>query len=140
MNANRAAEEAEPTVPADLHQALAAAPLADGQWRKLTPIARRDFISWIAAARQPATHARRIEKACSMLAAGKRRPCCYSIVSLDLHLALKATPQAKAQWSELTPDERRDFIAWMDSAKQPEEHERRIAKACAMLAGGKRCP
>ena len=36
------------------------------------------------------------------LAAGKRRPCCYSIVSLDLHLAVKGTPTAKAQWSDLT--------------------------------------
>ena len=72
-----------------------------------------------------------------MLAAGKRRPCCYSIVSLNLHLALKATPMAKAQWSDLTPIERRDFISWMDSAKEPEAHRRRIEKACAMLAAGK---
>src|SRR5438105_9837484 len=75
-----------------------------------------------------------------MLAAGKRRPCCYSIVSLDLHLALKATPMAKAQWRDLTSIERRDFISWMDSAKQPEAHRRRIEKACVMLAAGKRRP
>jgi len=75
-----------------------------------------------------------------MLAAGKRRPCCYSIVSFDLFTALKASPKAKAQWSELTPIERRDFISWMDSAKEPEAHRRRIEKACAMLAAGKRRP
>jgi uncharacterized protein YdeI (YjbR/CyaY-like superfamily) len=75
-----------------------------------------------------------------MLAAGKRRPCCYSIVLLDLHLALKATPKAKAQWSDLTPIERRDFISWMDSAKEPEAHRRRIEKAYVMLAAGKRRP
>ena len=75
-----------------------------------------------------------------MLAAGKRRPCCYSIVSLDLHLALKAAPKAKTQWSDLTSIERRDFISWMDSAKQPEAHKRRIEKACSMLAAGKRRP
>ena len=73
-----------------------------------------------------------------MLAAGKRRPCCYSIVSLDLHLALKASPSAKAQWSELAPDERRDFIAWMDEAKEKSAHKMRIEKACALLAAGKR--
>ena len=58
----------------------------------------------------------------------------------DLRKALAATPRAKAQWSDLTPIERRDFISWMDSAKQPEAHKRRIEKACAMLAAGKRRP
>ena len=98
-------------VPTDLRKALAATPKAKAKWSDLTSIARRDFISWIDSAKQPETRRRRIARACSMLAAGKRRPCCYSIVSLDLHLALKATPMAKAQWSDLTPIERRDFIS-----------------------------
>ena len=140
MNPKPADEESEPRVPTDLGKALAAAPKAKAQWRDLTPIARRDFISWIDSAKQPETRRRRIERACSMLAAGKRRPCCFTIVSLDLHLALKATPLAKAQWSDLTPIERRDFISWMDSAKEREAHRRRIEKACAMLAAGKRRP
>jgi uncharacterized protein YdeI (YjbR/CyaY-like superfamily) len=76
-----------------------------------------------------------------MLAAGKRRPCCYTIVSFDLFTALKANPKAKTQWSELTSIGRRDFISWMDSAKQkPEAHKRRIEQACALLAAGKRRP
>ena len=58
----------------------------------------------------------------------------------DLRKALAATPMAKAQWSDLTPIERRDFISWMDSAKGPEAYKRRIEKACAMLAAGKRRP
>ena|SRR5438105_1173042 len=127
-------------VPTDLRKALAAAPKVKAKWSDLTPIARRDFISWIDSAKQPETRRRRIERAGSMLAAGKRRPCCYSIVSLDLHLALKATPKAKAQWSDLTPIERRDFISWMDSVKEPEPHKCRIEKACMMLAAGKRRP
>jgi uncharacterized protein YdeI (YjbR/CyaY-like superfamily) len=139
-NPKPAGEDSEPRVPTELRTALAAAPKAKAQWRDLTPIARRDFVSWIDAAKQPETRKRRIERACSTLAAGKRRPCCYSIVSLDLHLALKATPTAKAQWSDLTSIERRDLISWMDSAKQPEAHKRRIAKACVMLAAGKRRP
>jgi len=138
MNPKPAGEELR--VPTDLHKALAATPMAETQWRDLTPIARRDFISWIDSAKQPETRRRRIERACSMLAAGKRRPCCYSIVSLDLHLALKAAPMAKAQWSDLTPIERRDFISWMDSVKEPERHRRRIEKACVMLAARKRRP
>ena len=140
MNPKPAGEESEPRVPTDLRKALAATPMARAQWGDLTPIARRDFISWIDSAKQPETRRRRIERACSMLAAGKRRPCCYTIVSLDLHLALKAAPKAKAKWSDLTSIERRDFIGWMDSAKQPEAHKRRIEKACSMLAAGKRRP
>src|SRR5216117_1439296 len=140
MNPKPAGEQSEPRVPTDLRKALAATPMAMAQWRDLTPIARRDFISWIDSAKQSETRRRRIERACSMLAAGKRRPCCYSIVSLDLHLALKATPMAKAQWSDLTSTERRDYISWMDSAKEPAPHRRRIEKACVMLAAGKRRP
>ncbi len=130
----------EPRVPTDLGKALAAAPKAKALWKDLTPIARRDFISWIDSAKQEETRRRRIERACSMLAAGKRRPCCYTIVSFNLYTALKSTPKAKAQWSDLTPIERRDFISWMDSDKQPVAHKRRIEKACSMLASGKRRP
>jgi uncharacterized protein YdeI (YjbR/CyaY-like superfamily) len=135
-----AGKESEPKVPAELRKALAATQKAKAQWSDLTPIARRDFISWIDSAKQPETRYRRIERACSMLADGKRRPCCYSIVSFDLYTALAAAPGAKAQWSTLTPIERRDFISWMDSAKQSEAHKRRIEKACELLAGGKRRP
>jgi len=140
MNPKPTGEESEPRVPTDLHKALAATAVAKAQWRNLTSIARRDFISWIDSAKQSETRRRRIKKACSMLAAGKRRPCCYSIVSFNLYTALAATPMAKAQWRDLTPIERRDFISWMDSAKQPETHRRRIEKACVMLAAGKRRP
>jgi uncharacterized protein YdeI (YjbR/CyaY-like superfamily) len=131
----------EPNLPTDLRKALAADPVAKTKWKDLTPIARRDFVSWLDAAKQPETRKRRIEKACSMLVAGKRRPCCYSIVSFNLYTALATVPKAKAQWGDLTPVERRDFIAWMDSARQqPEMHKRRIEKACAMLATGRRSP
>jgi uncharacterized protein YdeI (YjbR/CyaY-like superfamily) len=140
MNRKPAGEEPEPRVPTALRKALAAALKAKAQWKDLTPIARRDFVSWIESAKQPETRKRRIERACSMLAEGKRRPCCYSIVSFNLFTALAAAPRAKAQWSDLTPIERRDFISWMDSAKQPEKHKRRIEEACAMLAAGKRRP
>src|SRR5207237_4942529 len=120
MNPKPAGEESEPRVPTDLCKALAATPMAKAQWRDLTPIARRDFISWMDSAKQPETRRRRIEKACSMLMAGKRRPCCYSIVSFNLYTVLAATPRAKAQWSELRPVERREFIRWQDSDKQTE--------------------
>jgi uncharacterized protein YdeI (YjbR/CyaY-like superfamily) len=125
---------------ADLRKALAAAPKANAQWSDLTPIARRDFLNWIDSAKQPETRKRRIERTCDMLATGKRRPCCYAIVPFTLYKALKAAPKAKAQWSELTPDARRDFIGWIDSAKQPETRNLRIGKTCALLAAGERAP
>jgi len=72
-----AAEEPEPTVPADLQKALAAAPKARALWSNITPISRRDWIHWITSAKQRETRARRIKNACLMLAAGKRRVCCF---------------------------------------------------------------
>ena len=73
-----AAEEPEPEVPAELRKALAAgAPKARKLWSDITPIARRDWIQWITSAKQPETRLRRIKNACSMLAADKRRPCCF---------------------------------------------------------------
>ena len=71
--------EAEPEVraPIELRNALAAAPRAQALWAQITPLARRDWILWITSARQPKTRLSRIEKACSMLASGKRRVCCF---------------------------------------------------------------
>jgi Bacteriocin-protection, YdeI or OmpD-Associated/Domain of unknown function (DUF1905) len=73
-----AGKDTEPEVPADLRKALAAAaPKAGKLWSNITPIARRDWIQWITSAKQPETRARRVKNACSMLAAGKRRVCCF---------------------------------------------------------------
>ena len=71
------AEEPEPKVPADLRKALAAAPKARALWSDITPVARRDWIQWITSGKRAETRALRIDKACSMLAAGKRRICCF---------------------------------------------------------------
>jgi len=73
-----AAREPEPEVPADLRKALAAAaPTACAVWSDITANARRDWIHWITSAKQAETRARRIKNACSMLATGKRRVCCF---------------------------------------------------------------
>ena len=72
-----AGEEPEPKLPPDLRKALAAAPQARAVWSDITPTARRDWIHWITSAKQEETRARRIKNACSMLAAGKRRVCCF---------------------------------------------------------------
>jgi hypothetical protein len=73
-----AGKETEPEVPAELRKALAAAAAkARALWEDITPNARRDWIHWITSAKQPETRTRRIKNACSMLAAGKRRVCCF---------------------------------------------------------------
>ena len=68
----------EPDVPADLKNALAAAPQVHTLWMDITPMARWDWIRWIGSTKQPETRKRRIENAFSMLKSGKRRPCCFN--------------------------------------------------------------
>ncbi len=72
-----ATEEVELPVPPDLRKALAATPEAKAVWTDITTIARRDWIFWITTAKTTETRARRIANACSMLAGGKRRVCCF---------------------------------------------------------------
>jgi uncharacterized protein YdeI (YjbR/CyaY-like superfamily) len=124
--------------PPDLRNALAANARAKAQWKELTPIARRDFTTWIEAAKQPETRKRRIAVACSKLVAGERRPCCYAVVPLSLHKTLKALPSAKATWKTLSPDERRDFVDWVNAANDLAARAQRSEKTCALLSAGKR--
>jgi hypothetical protein len=72
-----AARAPEPSVPADLRKALAAAPKARAVWSDITPAARHDWILWITSAKRAETRTSRIESACDMLGAGKRRVCCF---------------------------------------------------------------
>ena len=131
-------ETLEPKAPTDLRKALAAAPLVEAVWKSLTPLARWDFIIWVNQTKVPETRKHRIERTCSMLTAGKRRPCCFTIVSADLYKAFKANPKANAAWKKLGPVARRDFIGWIDSAKHPELSKSRAGQTCSMLAAGKR--
>lgn len=140
MNPKLAEKEREPKVPADLRKALAATPKVLTGWKNLTPIARRDFITWVEGAKQVETRKRRIERTGNMIASGKRRPCCYAVVPMNFYKALGEAPAAKAQWKTLTPSAKRDFVSWVEGAKDSEARGIRIAKACAMLAAGKRHP
>jgi hypothetical protein len=99
----RAGEEPEIRVPMDLRQALAAAPLAQALWADITPSARRDWILWISSAKQTETRGHRIEKACDMLAAGKRRVCCFG----GLNWLRKDHATAGGTWLPLPPSENR---------------------------------
>lgn len=127
-------------IPADLHKALATTPKGKALWDSITPIGQRDFLRWIDSAKQPATRTRRIAITCSKLTSGDRRPCCYAVVPMNLYKALGENPKAKATWSTLSPDERRDFVDWLDAAKDKEEQKKRIEKICTLLTAGKRRP
>lgn len=120
--------------------ALAAAPLALEVWGNLTAIGRRDFTSWINEAKQPETRQRRIERCCENLVKGKKRPCCYAVVPMDLYKALGNAPQAKAQWSALTADEKRDFSDWVEASEDKSIRRVRVEEACLKLASGERNP
>ena len=52
------AQEPEPEIPSDLHEALAAIPEARAVWDDTTTIARLDWIHWITSARQSKTRAK----------------------------------------------------------------------------------
>jgi hypothetical protein len=69
--------EPEPDVPTDLMEALAGSTKARAQWEATTTIARVDWIHWIESAKQAKTRAKRVRTACEMLAAGKKRVCCF---------------------------------------------------------------
>jgi uncharacterized protein YdeI (YjbR/CyaY-like superfamily) len=126
-------KKSQTKVPVDLVKSLASNPAAKAVWNDLTPIAQRDFISWIVSAKQSETRARRIERACDMLIKGKRRPCCYSIVPMDLYKALGFDPKAKAAWRALASDEKRDFIDRLEARPHGNRKEK-IEKALKMLA------
>ncbi|NLT70598.1 MAG: DUF1905 domain-containing protein [Verrucomicrobiaceae bacterium] len=69
--------EPEPELPSDFQKALEAAPEARRVWEATTTIARVDWIHWMTSAKQAKTRVKRIDDACEMLAAGKKRVCCF---------------------------------------------------------------
>jgi hypothetical protein len=68
----------EPDVPEDLNNAIKADAQAHDLWRRITPMARWEWIRWMRATNRLETRNRRIEVAISKLKAGERRPCCWN--------------------------------------------------------------
>lgn len=62
----------------DLRAAIASDAGLLALWQGLTPLGRNEFICWVEDAKQAATRARRIGRACEELREGRRRPCCWS--------------------------------------------------------------
>lgn len=59
-------------------------------------------------------------------------------VPLDLRQALAAVPRAQAQWAEITPSARQNWVLWLSSGKLAETRQVRIKTACSMLGAGKK--
>src|SRR3712207_4557258 len=119
----------EPTVPPDLQSALAAAPTAEQTWHSLTPLSRRDYVGWINEAKKPETRQKRIKRCCESLLEGKRRPCCYAVVPMDLYRALGENAEAKTRWSALSGDQKRDFSGWIDDSEDKATRKARVEQA-----------
>lgn len=69
--------EPEPELPKTLREALDACPAARDTWEATTTLARVDWVHWMTSAKQAATRDKRMASACDMLAAGKKRVCCF---------------------------------------------------------------
>lgn len=68
----------EPNIPPDIQKGLADNPDTKPLWMRITPMARWEWIRWIASTNAAETRARRIEISGSKLMAGERRPCCFN--------------------------------------------------------------
>ncbi len=64
-------------LPADLRAALTADPKARTIWEHLTPLARNEWICWVISVKKPETRREHVERVCSELKEGMRRPCCW---------------------------------------------------------------
>lgn len=73
----RIGDEPEVRVPEDLLAALAGCPPALALWQDVTPMARREWVRWIASGKLEATRVKRIEVGLDKLTKGMRRPCCF---------------------------------------------------------------
>ena len=64
-------------VPADLRDALTSDPEALAAWEDLTPLARNEWICWTISVKKPETRKQHVERVCTELKEGMRRPCCW---------------------------------------------------------------
>jgi uncharacterized protein YdeI (YjbR/CyaY-like superfamily) len=64
-------------LPVDLRKALASDPAARAAWDDITPLARNEWICWTISVKKPETRKNHVERTCSELKEGMRRPCCW---------------------------------------------------------------
>jgi uncharacterized protein YdeI (YjbR/CyaY-like superfamily) len=64
-------------LPADLRKALVADAQARAAWEDITPLARNEWICWTISVKKDETRRQHVERVCSELKEGMRRPCCW---------------------------------------------------------------
>ena len=64
-------------VPEDLRQSLASDAEALSAWEALTPLARNEWICWTISVKTPEVRKQHVERVCTELKEGIRRPCCW---------------------------------------------------------------
>jgi hypothetical protein len=72
------------------------------------------------------------------LGAGTTKRTAAVVVPDDLAAGIAASPAARATWERCTDAMRRAFTDWVTAAKQAETRARRVERAVAVLASGKR--
>lgn len=65
-------------LPKDLQKALEKDKKGLAAWLDITPLARNEWICWVESAKLIETRQRRVQRAHTELAQGKRRPCCWA--------------------------------------------------------------
>ena len=65
------------TVPEDLRKNFLSNPDVLTKWNNLTPLARNEWICWTTIVKKSETRKKHVERLCSDLLKGKRRPCCW---------------------------------------------------------------
>ncbi len=64
-------------LPADLRAALTSDAQALAAWEDITPLARNEWICWTVSVKKAETRRQHVERMCSELKEGMRRPCCW---------------------------------------------------------------
>lgn len=66
------------TVPEDIRKALLSSKKLLSTWNDLTPLARNEWICWTVSVKKEETRAQHLERLCTSISKGKRRPCCWT--------------------------------------------------------------
>lgn len=90
-------EEPEVRVPSDFQEALERATAARVLFEEVTPNARREWVRWIASAKQEKTREKRIGVGINKLSKGMRRPCCFP----GINFVTKGLVEPEETWAAL---------------------------------------
>jgi uncharacterized protein YdeI (YjbR/CyaY-like superfamily) len=64
-------------VPKDIREILRSNPALFDIWKKLTPLARNEWICWVTIVKKSETRKEHLQRLGEDLQNGKRRPCCW---------------------------------------------------------------